>query len=120
MRNTMIPVVLAVIVTSFSGKLLADGQVVEGVYQTNQTRYTQEGKKKGKIKITDKEIAGTPVLATTPRGLVKVIFKGKEMWLRASALKLSVPVLPGCPKSAPGRSADRTVPTSSGMGASCE
>lgn len=99
----------------------AEQQTILGVYQNNLVEYSEQGRKLGQlIDVTDDEIKGAAVLATTPRKLVKINFRGKEVWLRASQLKLSLPILAACPEAAPGKSADRATPVSSGMGAECK
>lgn len=112
---------------AFTGLLLlsplqaAETQVIKGLHRNNLIEYTKEGRKLGPLEnISSEQIAGTRVLDRTPRGLVKVEFMNREMWLRESALKLSMPVTPVCPEEAPGQSADRTTPTASGMGVSCK
>jgi len=101
--------------------LLADTPTVEGVYRSNLFEYSKDGKKKKQLTppVTDEQIKGTKVIERTSRGLVRVKFRGEDIWLRESALKLSVPFKPVCPDDAPGRAADRTTPTSSAMGALC-
>lgn len=99
----------------------AGQQTILGVHKNNLIEYSAEGRKLGVLdNVTDQEINGTAVLATNSRNLMQVRFRGKDMWLRASALRLAMPILPKCPQAAPGRAVDRTTPVASGMGADCE
>jgi len=119
--------ILIISLLSFTGFFLssslqaAEGQFIQGVHNSNLFEYTKSGKKLGKLEnISSEQLTGTRILDRTPRGLVKVRFLDRDMWLRESVLKLSMPVTPVCPEEAPGRSTDRTTPTASGMGASCK
>ena len=119
-----IKIVVFLVICAFGASLSAASarqQTVLGVYKNDLTEYSAEGRKLGVLpNVTDDEINGTVVLATSPRKLVHVSFRGKEIWLRASSLKLALPILPKCPKAAPGNAPDRTTPAASGMGANCE
>lgn len=117
---------LAMSLTVLTGLFLAPSlqaaseQVVKGVYRNTLYEYSESGAKLGVLEnVSDEQISGTKILDRTPRGLVKVRFLDRDMWLRESSLKLSIPVLPPCPQEAPGQSADLTTPTSSGMSARC-
>lgn len=121
MRVFHLSVAAAVVYLSVCQSARAETTLIEGVYQDTLQVYSQEGRKLDKLEnLNDEAIAGTPVLERTSRGLVKVRFQEREMWLRESALKLSVPTLPKCTGKAPGRASDRTTPTSSGMAAACK
>ena len=96
-------------------------QIVKGVYNNKLYEYSENGAKLGILdNISNEQIVGTRVLDRTSRGLVKIRYLDREMWLRESSLELSVSVIPPCPREAPGKSADLTTPTASGMSAHCE
>jgi hypothetical protein len=101
----------------------SDAQEIVGVYQKNLTEYSAEGLKLGVVpNVTDEEIQGIKVLDTTPKKLVRINFRQREMWLRASQLKFALtdgPELPVCPEGAPGKDNDLYTPASSGMGPEC-
>ena len=121
MRLKLMLFICASLLLSTATVVDAIQQTVLGVYQKNLDKYSEEGRKLDQLlDVSDSEINGLAVLAITPRKLVKINFRGKEVWLRASQLKLSLPILAECPEAAPGKSADRAVLVSSGMGAKCE
>ena len=114
-------ILLYVIYAAVSTPVHGEQQKVIGIYKEQLITYTKEGKKTGVLKdVTNEEIQGTPVLDISPRNLVLIDFRGKQVWVRASRLKLSLPILAKCPESAPGRAMDRTAPVSSGIGAECK
>ncbi len=98
----------------------ASHKIVLGVYNKNLHVYSAKSKKIGEQpNVTDDEIHGTIVLEENSR-LVKVHFRGKDMWLRSSQLKLSLPIAPPRPKGVIARSTDSTTPVTSGMGGNSE
>jgi len=112
---------VCVVYACASAPVHGEQQKVLGVYKEQLITYTKEGKKTGVLKgVTDEEIRGTLVLDISSRNLILIDFRGKPVWIRASRLKLSLPILAKCPESAPGRATDRTAPVSSGIGAECK
>lgn len=100
--------------------VFAKGEVVLGVYQNDLTVYSEKGQKKGVIHVTNDEIKGSVVLDTTPRSLVQINYKGKDVWIRASQLDVKLKSQKKCPGRPPGQAPDRTTPFSSGIGGDCE
>lgn len=97
------------------------GELITGVYNETLQYYDANGKKMGKFRnVTDKEIQGVRVKGTSPRNLKNIVFRSKDVWVRASQVKLSIKQSAVCPDAPPSTRADRTVPVSSGMGADCK
>ncbi len=106
--------VLIAPVISTSGQ----SEIIVGVYSQDLVEYSESGKKLGVDKdVTDKEINGASVLAISSRKLVKINFRGKDKWFRASKLKFKSndKALASNSLTLPGRSYTAT-PVASGMG----
>ena len=109
-------------ITTIFSVAQADQQIILGVHKKGLDVYSEDGIKE-KYQLTEADVKGAPVLATSPKNLVKVNINGKEVWLRSIQLELSgpklasdIPARPPCPASAPGAPADETSPAASGIG----
>lgn len=118
--NTMLMMGVCTVLLTCSIVYAKAEVVVLGVYQSDLTVYSEKGQKEGVIHVTNDEIKGAVVLNTTPRNLVQVNLKGKDVWLRASQLNLKLPLQQNCPGRAPGHAVDRTTPVATGLGGDCE
>lgn len=99
----------------------SDQQIILGVHKKELDVYSEDGVKE-KDQLTEADVKGAPILATSPKNLVKVNINGKEVWLRSIQLELSgkkpAPEIPRppCPESPIGELADKTSPATSGIG----
>lgn len=109
---------VGVLLLCFSTVATGAQRMITGVITDSLTVYSAEGRNLGVERgVTDQEIFGTRVLATTPQKLIKVQFRGKEMYLRSAQLKFNMALVKGDkePIQPTGRS-EANRPITSGMG----
>lgn len=109
-------VVVLLLTLCLSSVSIADQRIITGVITNKLCVYSKDGKKEGTIKnVTDEEIQGIKVLGITPKKLVKVNFRGRDMYLRVTQLKLNKRLIARAEISPPGKP-HTEAPINSGMG----